>query len=310
MRNIPTNDNVWRYRGRTEAKSFLYEIVANKISGLDVDKWDYLIRDASYFNIGRIFDPDRIMNYAKVIKTGENERKHICIRDKEAEGIMEMFIDRARMHKNGYQHRVTKLIGAMMLDIFFNADQHIQIKGRNGKKYSMSEACEDIVAHEKLTDEIFLRIKDADSEDPEMKTAQNLIQRIMKRDFYKSLATINITKDHPFQNKNPKDLEVELQNLIQKEAKHLKPQELIVIQSKVSMGMGTRNPIHNVTFYNKEGDVVEDVNALNISQYLPDFLNFKTFNIVCKSTDKLALKEAVTLIQKVMPRIEKEKNGH
>ena len=76
------------------------------------------------------------------------------------------------------------------------------------------------------------------------------------------------------------------------------------------MGMGTRNPIHNVTFYNKEGDVVEDVNALNISQYLPDFLNFKTFNIVCKSTDKLALKEAVTLIQKVMPKIEKEKNGH
>ena len=81
--------------------------------------------------------------------------------------------------------------------------------------------------------QIFLRIKDADSEDPEMKKAQNLIQRIMKRDFYKSLATINITKDHPFQNKNPKDLEVELQNLIQKEAKHLKPQELIVIQSKV-----------------------------------------------------------------------------
>ena len=66
-----------------------------------------------------------------------------------------------------------------------------------------------------------------------MKTAQNLIQRIMKRDFYKSLATINITKDHPFQNKNPKDLEAKLQNLIQKEAKHLKPQELIVIQSKV-----------------------------------------------------------------------------
>ena len=42
----------------------------------------------------------------------------------------------------------------LQLDIFFNADQHIQIKGRNGKKYSMSEACEDIVAHEKLTDEV------------------------------------------------------------------------------------------------------------------------------------------------------------
>ena len=45
-------------------------------------------------------------------------------------------------------------ITILQLDIFFSADQHIQIKGRNGIKYSMSEACEDIVAHEKLTDEV------------------------------------------------------------------------------------------------------------------------------------------------------------
>ena len=39
-------DKTWRCRGRPIEKSFLYEIVANKRTGIDVDKWDYLKRDA------------------------------------------------------------------------------------------------------------------------------------------------------------------------------------------------------------------------------------------------------------------------
>lgn len=34
----------WAYKGRPEEKSFLYEIVANKRTGIDVDKWDYFAR--------------------------------------------------------------------------------------------------------------------------------------------------------------------------------------------------------------------------------------------------------------------------
>ena len=34
----------WPYKGRPEDKSFLYEIVANKRNGIDVDKWDYFAR--------------------------------------------------------------------------------------------------------------------------------------------------------------------------------------------------------------------------------------------------------------------------
>ena len=34
-------------KGRPEEKSFLYEIVANKRNGIDVDKWDYFARFGS-----------------------------------------------------------------------------------------------------------------------------------------------------------------------------------------------------------------------------------------------------------------------
>lgn len=34
----------WAYKGRPQEKSFLYEIVANKRTGIDVDKWDYFAR--------------------------------------------------------------------------------------------------------------------------------------------------------------------------------------------------------------------------------------------------------------------------
>lgn len=39
------------------------------------------------------------------------------------------------------------------MDAFLIADKHIKIMGSNKKMYSLSEACQDVVAHEKLTDE-------------------------------------------------------------------------------------------------------------------------------------------------------------
>ena len=49
-------DEVWPYQGRTEDKSFLYEIVANKLTGIDVDKWDYFARDSYNLGVSISFD--------------------------------------------------------------------------------------------------------------------------------------------------------------------------------------------------------------------------------------------------------------
>lgn len=97
------------YQGRPREKSFLYEIVANKKNGIDVDKWDYfarsgsgflklfsrkigyslclsasfshsVFRDCYHLGIQNIFDHKRFMKFARVCEyKGE---MYICTRDK------------------------------------------------------------------------------------------------------------------------------------------------------------------------------------------------------------------------------------
>ncbi len=70
----------WPYKGRSEEKSFLYEIVANKRNGIDVDKWDYFARDCHCLGIPNNFDQKRYMAFARVITV--DSRRQICTRDK------------------------------------------------------------------------------------------------------------------------------------------------------------------------------------------------------------------------------------
>ncbi|XP_053571929.1 deoxynucleoside triphosphate triphosphohydrolase SAMHD1 [Bombina bombina] len=74
------NNSSWPYFGRTEEKRFLYEIVANKRSGIDVDKWDYFARDCHHLGIQNNFDYHRFLKFARVCEVGN--KMLICTRDK------------------------------------------------------------------------------------------------------------------------------------------------------------------------------------------------------------------------------------
>ena len=92
------------FRSRPKNKAFLYEVVANKKNGIDVDKWDYFARDCHYLGIRNVFDHLRLMNFVRVIEV--NGQPQICTRDKEAETLYDMFHTRRALHKRAYQHRV------------------------------------------------------------------------------------------------------------------------------------------------------------------------------------------------------------
>eukprot|EP00057_Strongylocentrotus_purpuratus_P032655 XP_788388.3 PREDICTED: deoxynucleoside triphosphate triphosphohydrolase SAMHD1 [Strongylocentrotus purpuratus] len=105
------NGREWLYKGRGREKSFLYEIVANKRNGIDVDKWDYFARDCYNLGIANSFDHKRYMKFARVIQV-EGE-KQICSRDKEIGNLYDMFHTRNTLHRRAYQHKVNKIIETM-----------------------------------------------------------------------------------------------------------------------------------------------------------------------------------------------------
>jgi hypothetical protein len=133
-----------------------------------------------------------------------------------------------------------------------------------------------------------------------MKKARDLIQRILKRDFYSTLAKIEVTGDcHIFRGMTA--IEVQAQLLHESlYLCYLLPEEVIVVlHSKVSMGKGTQNTLSKVTFYNKNQEVEEEEEDTT-DRDLPDHLNFETFFICCKSNERDVLKEADHVVKSWM----------
>ncbi|XP_042212094.1 deoxynucleoside triphosphate triphosphohydrolase SAMHD1-like isoform X2 [Homarus americanus] len=123
-------NGIWPYEGLGKEKAFLYEVVANKRTGVDVDKWDYFVRDSYSFGMKVTFNYSRLMKFSRVINV-EGEGWQICIPDKERDNLYDMFHARRTLHRTAYQHRVVKIIDSMLMDAFLGADKHIKYRGKN-----------------------------------------------------------------------------------------------------------------------------------------------------------------------------------
>ena len=49
------------------SSGFIYQIVSNKLNGLDIDKFDYLARDTHFLNLKYGFDFSRFINDIYII---------------------------------------------------------------------------------------------------------------------------------------------------------------------------------------------------------------------------------------------------
>jgi HD superfamily phosphohydrolase len=124
-------------RGRGYEKFYLYDIVNNSRSGLDVDKLDYFMRDMRYTNassstcnfqrfieLGRVFPADPIQHTALRLSTGstgalgeeEPEREHymICYPEKMVKEALDVFAVRFRLHQTIYTHKSVKKVEFMV----------------------------------------------------------------------------------------------------------------------------------------------------------------------------------------------------
>ncbi|KAM9501651.1 deoxynucleoside triphosphate triphosphohydrolase SAMHD1-like [Clarias gariepinus] len=271
-------------KSRREKKEFLYEIVANKRTGIDVDKWDYFARDSYHLGIQNSSDHRRVFKFARVCEV--NGEKLICARDKEVHDLYDMFHTRHSLHRRAYQHNVTKIIEEMIAEALVKADPFIQIEGSKGKMYKMSEAVDDMVAYTKLTDHVFEEI--LHSSDSNLTEAQTILKNIICRRLYKCVGQtkpeIDITES--------KKLAEELVKCKPDGAK-LEAEDFIITVFGIDYGKKKKNPIEDVYFYSKKNpNEAFQIRKEEVSKLLPEHFSEKQIRVYCKQTGELELKAA------------------
>uniref|UniRef100_A0A8C3UZ66 Deoxynucleoside triphosphate triphosphohydrolase SAMHD1 n=1 Tax=Catharus ustulatus TaxID=91951 RepID=A0A8C3UZ66_CATUS len=276
-------DETWPYRGRPKEKSFLYEIVANKENGIDVDKWDYFARDCHHLGIPNNFDYKRLLVFTRVCEV-ENQ-KHICIRDKEVGNLYEMFHTRNCLHWRAYQHKTGNIIEIMITEAFQKADKFWDKEVSGGKKYWISTAMEDMEAYTKLTDSIYLEILHSSSQD--LEEAREILRRVERRELYKFLGETrhkskkeivksdilpeSIANSKP--KKDPPDVE-------------LKAENFIIDVVNMDYGMKEQNPIDKVHFYCKaDPSKAVKITKEQVSSLLPIIFMEQVVRVYYKSQD-------------------------
>nr|XP_024655906.1 deoxynucleoside triphosphate triphosphohydrolase SAMHD1-like [Maylandia zebra] len=184
------DEDTWEYKGRKKEKSFLYEIVANKETGIDVDKFDYFARDCHHLGIRNNFDHQRFIMFARVCDVEEEDGskkktkiKHICSRDKEVANLYDIFQQRHSIHRRACKHKIALAVEIMIKDalVLANEVQEMHIETSNAT-FSLSEAKDNMEAYMKLTDHVIEKILNSTSD--KLEEARKILKRVMDRDLY------------------------------------------------------------------------------------------------------------------------------
>ncbi|CCM00278.1 uncharacterized protein FIBRA_02308 [Fibroporia radiculosa] len=294
--------NPSRCRDRQE-KQFLFEIVANKRNGLDVDKFDYIARDTHAMDLRgnlsltrcvarcEIYTMElkgavmrlRLIHSARVIDD------EICFDIKDANQIYELCYTRFSLHKRIYNHKTAKAIEYMIVDALLAAEPHMKFASdiTNPQKYLY------------LTDDLRARIEA--SESPELEKARSILGRIHKRDLYKCVDY----KVFPWSRKDICEEYFTPEKIVQAaladngddpdafEHGELTADHVIVDLAKMHYGMKDKNPLDYVKFYSKQHpNTSERANLDDISLLMPSVFGEVLLRIYTKEKEFHGLVQA------------------
>jgi len=277
--------STWRMRGRPETKRYLYEIVANKRNGIDVDKFDYFERDCYHLNIKNNFDHMRWIQFARVINT--DGQLQLCTRDKEVSNLYDLFSTRHSLHRRAYQHKVVKLIDHMVGEALVKANDGLLIEGPNGERHRMSDAIWDMEVYSRLTDSVFERILWSTSAD--LKEARDIALQIQTRRLYRCIGQLTVDPQTMANSNMPAyaaELARDANNLEPKATPAFSPSDFVVQRVDLDYGKKSKNPIDFVRFYSKsEQDLARKVKKSHVSRMLPENFSERSIRVFSKRRD-------------------------
>ncbi|KAK4367467.1 hypothetical protein RND71_011259 [Anisodus tanguticus] len=204
-------------------KQFLYDIVANGRNGIDVDKFDYIIRDSRACALGCNFQFQRLMETMRVL--GDE----ICYRAKDYLTIHKLFATRADLHRTVYTHAKVKAIELMVVDALVKANDYLQIASH----------IEHPSQYWKLDDTILKIIETAP--DPELKESRDLILRVRRRDLYQFCNEYAVPRDkiEHFKDVTAHDIVCSQKS----SSERLNEEDVAVSNVRIDLTRGRHNPL-------------------------------------------------------------------
>ncbi|KAF4690465.1 SAM domain and HD [Perkinsus olseni] len=280
--------------GRPVAKAFLLDIVANKRTGLDVDKFDYIMRDCHHSGVQGECEVPRLIMNAKILMS--DGFPTICWPDKEFENLCAIFRTRESLHRRMYQHRTVKAVEAMIKEAFKLAAPYIEIKGHNEDGVEvfkpLSESIEDPQALCVMTNWLAHYIEHANSVRfvgnqvpgiPALEQASQILKDIQRRRIWKVVVKFSGVPE---------------EGIIEKICSHstfLTPDALELAVAAYNWGMGENNPMEHVRFVSKCGGHAVHMREPELAiqgGMLPATFKEQYTSIICRSADPKLISEA------------------
>jgi HD superfamily phosphohydrolase len=240
---------------------FKYQIVANYTNSIDVDKFDYLVRDIYYLSgYSKINDFTKILKYNRIIDNT------ICYNSKMSLDIYNLFQQRYNMHKQYYNHKIGKAIEYMIRDILIESNNYFKISDSINNIYNFLNFTDDIINTIKLTNENSLT------------KAKNIINRIETRNFYNFIDEIIIPVDISKNLNKIKSIDIISYNNLS-----INIEDIIIFDKKINYNYKDKNPVDYVYFYDTNNiNTKYKMNKNHISLLLPDIFEERIIRIYSK----------------------------
>jgi len=149
----PKDAKYTRWRAKYQIGEWIFQIISNPINSIDVDKFDYLVRDTRAVGLKFSFNYERIINDAKII---DNK---ICYSAECSEDIYQMFFIRYRLHRQIYNNSAVKAIEILVIKLLFEIEKEHKISEYILDPIKMIKLVDYYIFNfdNKIKDDIFLR---------------------------------------------------------------------------------------------------------------------------------------------------------
>lgn len=225
-----------------------FGIIANKINSIDVDKFDYLIRDPYHIGFNYSFDHTRLFNKTRIINNEIYYHKAVV------NDIYDMYSTRYNFHREIYNHKAVKAVELMIGDILLDLDNIYNFNSIIGNPEEFYKLTDGII------DTVYLH--------EQQKNSQIILDRIANRDFYKEIYRTE-----------GNDLDAVKDEILDTN-KDTKEDDYHFVKMKFDFCNGDKSPFTEINFYEKTKKV--DFSDLPIRKLQPEIFRESIISVYKK----------------------------